>query len=189
MDFFNLEFFSDIPAYEMVGSLGIIFALIANCQKKDAYFLNITILSFCFWVAHFSMIEEYNTAIVFILVAARIFLSQLYFQNFRVMNFFMFLTIIQAFYFVKTPHDLFPIAVGFISSFANFMYRDIELRILILFCALLMLFNAYFVNSGTGMIAETINIIILSYTIRRMHQNESKKINFNLPLKTPLKVS
>lgn len=179
-----MEYIQNIALYEIIGAFGIVIAFIANMQKKDSYFLNITILSFVFWVIHFSLIEQYNTAVLFILIAGRIVLSQIYFKSIKVMNFFILLTILQALYFVKVPYDLLPITVGLISSIANFMYRGIQLRILILSCSTIMALNAYILHSYTGMFFELMNFVILSVTIIRLYKKQPEKISFKISLAT-----
>lgn len=94
--------------------------------------------------------------------------------------FFIGVTVIQGFIFVETAPDLIPIIVGLLSTVANFMFRDLELRILIITATILMIGNAIILGSVPAMIFESMNLIILGTTIFKMNKTKTTPLSFKL---------
>lgn len=166
-----------ITVASVVGYIAVIMAVISNLQKVDKLYLNGTAGALSFWAVHFVMLGEFNSAIFMVIAAARIFISQPYFGSTKVMSLFLAIIAVQAYLFVKTPFDLLPIAAGVIATLANFIYRGVNLRVLIMVCALLMATNALMIGSIPAFIFECLNFAVLGRTAIKLYKTEGQKVN------------
>ena len=146
-------------------------------RKNDSEILKITMVSMCFWIAHFLTMEVYAWAAWSIVWLGRTFLSLKYKYNNKIFISIILLSLILWFITYDDYYSMLPIIWSCISSYWYFFFDKIKLRI---FMAITSLFwFSYSIGNWLiwWIINEIIVQVILLISMYKMVHDEWRNIS------------